>query len=198
MDNLNNNIDQVDNSKTTPSAEEMFSRLKAVNLRQFDINAIADELKGNHIWIPILAVPVSAVILALFTLLGAFLFDQPIVSFVITAVLLLWVGKELERSQEVFTLRARQEVVNRIADIEDGFGLLPHFKVFLPKRYRHMWQSVRKGHYIYIEQYVQAIALLQDQLEAKRFIKVWHISHPEIDPERISTSVEAPETIDVS
>ncbi|GKT12667.1 MAG: hypothetical protein ISEC1_P1646 [Thiomicrorhabdus sp.] len=195
MDNINN-TDPVGEAKTTPSAEEMLQRLKAVDLGQFDINSITDQLKGKRIWIPILVVPISAVILALFTLLGAFLFDQPILSFVVTASLLYWIGKELERSQEVFVLKARQEVVNRIADIEEGFGLLPHFQVFLPERYRHLWQSVRKGHYIYIEQYLQAIALLQDKLEAERFIKVWHISHPETDPEKVAALAEESDTVE--
>ena len=169
-------------AKQTPSAEEMLQRLMAVRLIELDTDTVADELKGNRIWIPILTVPISAVFLALFTLLGAFLFDRPIVSFVVTAVLLYWIGKELERSLESYIYKARQEIVNRIADIEEDFGLLPHFQHFLPKRFRHLWQSVRKGQFIYIEQYAQAISLLQNKLEAERFIEVWHITHPETDP----------------
>ena len=191
-ENIENSEWLEEDQKKTPNAEEMIQRLMSVNLGQFDISTVADELKGNRIWIPILTVPVSAVILALFTLLGAFLFDQPIVSFVVTAAILFWIGKELERSQEAFTLKARQEVVNRIADIEEGFGLLPHFQTFLPKRYRHLWQSTRKGHYIYIEQYAQAIALLQDKIDHEKFAAVWHIVHPETDPESDETLEDNP------
>lgn len=167
----------------TPRAEEILKRLYDVDLSDLDLELVGDQLKGNRIWIPILTVPVSAVILALFTLLGTFLFDQPLISFVITAALLLWIGNMLENSQNVYTYKAREEVRQRIADIEEGFGLLPHFQSFLPKRYRHLWQSVRKGNYIYIEQYVQAIDLLQNKLEPEKFTKIWHIKFPETDPE---------------
>ena len=167
----------------TPSPQEMLTRLHQVDPNDFDIKAIANQLKGNNIWISILALPVSATILAVFTLLGAFLFDSPIISFLVTAALLFWVGKLFDHQQKNYTIAARQVVMQRIANIEKGFGLLPHFKAFLPEKYRHLWQSVRKGNYLYIEQYVQAILLLQKKLDPEKFTAIWYLTYPETDPE---------------
>ncbi len=166
-----------------PTPQEMLDRLYQIDPKDFDIQAIANQLKGNKIWISILTLPVSATVLALFTLLGAFLFDSPVISFLITAALLFWVGKLFDNQQKIYTIAARQEVMQRIANIEEGFGLLPHFKVFLPEKYRHLWQSVRKGNYLYIEQYIQAILLLQKKLDPEKFTAIWYLSYPETNPE---------------
>ncbi len=166
-----------------PSPQEMLTRLHQIDPKDFDIKTIADQLKGNKVWVSILTLPVSATLLAVFTLLGAFLFDSPIISFLITAALLFWVGKLFDNQQQIYTIAARQEVMQRIANIEEGFGLLPHFKAFLPEKYRHLWQSVRKGNYIYIEQYVQAILLLQKKLDSEKFTAIWYLTYPEIDPD---------------
>ncbi len=170
-------------SERIPSPQEMLTRLHQVDPKDLDIKTIADQLKGNKVWISILTLPVSATLLAMFTLLGAFLFDSPIISFLITAALLFWVGKLFDNQQQIYTIAARQEVMQRIANIEEGFGLLPHFKSFLPEKYRHLWQSVRKGNYIYIEQYVQAILLLQKKLDPEKFTAIWYLTYPEIDPD---------------
>ncbi|MGM0541645.1 MAG: hypothetical protein ACQEQR_04330 [Pseudomonadota bacterium] len=176
---------QFDSEQTqqTPSPQEMLRRLNQVDPKHFDVKAIEEQLKGKKIWIYVLTLPVSAVLLAVFTLLGTFLFDQPIISFLLTAALLFWIGKMFDNQQYRYKYAARQEVINRIAEAEQGFGLIPHFKNFLPSKYRHMWQSVRKGKYTYIEQYVQAIVLLQHKLEPEKFIRIWYLTYPETDPD---------------
>ncbi|WP_019556842.1 hypothetical protein [Thiomicrorhabdus arctica] len=174
---------ETEQTQPIPSPQEMLSRLNQVNPKYFDVKAIEDQLKGNKIWIYVLTLPVSAVLLAVFTLLGTFMFNQPIISFLITAALLFWIGKMFDNQQHRYKYAARQEVINRIAEIEQNFGLIPHFKNFLPSKYRHMWQSVRKGNYTYIEQYVQALVLLQHKLEPEKFIRIWHLTYPDIDSE---------------
>ncbi len=177
-----NNRDETQ-TETIPSPEEMLERLRQINPEDFNIQTIANDLKGNKVWVSILTLPVSTIILAVFTLLGAFLFDRPIISFLITAALLFWAAKVIDSQQKIYTIAARQEVMKRIASIEEGFGLLPHFKPFLPSKYRHLWQSVRRGNYIYIEQYIQAILLLQKKLDPEKFIAIWYLTYPETDPE---------------
>lgn len=170
-------------TEVIPSAQKMLERLNQIDSNDFNIKTIADGLKGNNVWVSILTLPVSTILLAVFTLLGAFLFDSPIISFLITAAVLFWVGKLFDNQQKIYTYAARQEVIQRIATIEEGFGLLPHFKPFLPQKYRHLWQSVRRGNYIYIEQYIQAILLLQKKLDAEQFSAIWYLTYPEIDPD---------------
>ncbi len=174
---------QFDTEQTQqpPSPQEMLTQLNQVNPKYFDVKAIEDQLKGKKIWIYVLTLPVSAVLLAVFTLLGTFIFDQPIISFVITAALLFWIGKMFDNQQHRYKYAARQEVINRIAETEQGFGLIPHFKNFLPSKYRHMWQSVRKGKYTYIEQYVQALVLLQHKLDPEKFSRIWYLTYPETE-----------------
>jgi len=174
----------VEQMQNIPSAEEMIRRLKNVDIQQFNIQTIATELKGNKIWVSILTIPVSAIILVLITLLGSFIFDQPIASFIVGAVILFWVSKMFEGQERNYRIAARHEVMRRIKQTEGDFGLIPHFKHFLPNKYRHLWQSLKKGHYQYIEQYVQAILLLQNKLDAEHFSRIWYLTYPEIDPER--------------
>ncbi len=179
---MDNQFDTEQNQQI-PSPQEMLTRLNQVNPKYFDLKAIEDQLKGNKIWIYVLTLPVSAILLVAFTLLGTFIFDQPILSFVVTAALLFWIGKMFDNQQHLYKYAARQEVINRIAETEQGFGLIPHFKNFLPNKYRHLWQSVRKGNYTYIEQYVQALVLLQHKLEAEKFTRIWYLTYPHLDPE---------------
>jgi len=171
------------NSDNVPTPEEMLQRLNAVDVQQYNMKNIADELKGNKIWVSILTIPVSTIILAVFTLIGTFVFDQPIISFIIAAAFLFWVSKMFENQERNYKIAARHEVINRIQQTEGEFGLLPHFKHFLPKNYRHLWQSLRKGNYTYIEQYVQAILLLQNKLEPEQFTRIWYLTYPELDPD---------------
>lgn len=166
-----------------PSPEEMLQRLNDVDIQKFNIETLANEMKGNKVWISILTIPVSAVILVAATLIGGFIFDSPIISFLLAAALLFWISKMFEGHERHFKMVARQEVINRIQQTEGEFGLIPHFKHFLPAKYRHLWQSVRKGNYVYIEQYVQAILLLQNKLDGQKFVKIWYMTYPEINPE---------------
>jgi len=172
------------NQTDIPSPEEMLQRLKNVDVQLFNIKTTANELKGNKIWVSVLTIPVSAILLVLITLFGSFMFDQPILSFIIAAALLFWVSKMFEGQETNYKIAARHEVMQRIKQTEGDFGLIPHFKHFLPNKYRHLWQSLKKGKYQYIEQYVQAILLLQNKLDADNFTRIWYLTYPEIDPER--------------
>ena len=166
-----------------PSPEEMLRRLNAVNVQTFNIEELANEMKGNKVWISILTIPVSAIILVAATLIGGFIFDSPIISFLLAAALLFWISKMFEGHERHFKMVARQEVIHRIQQTEGEFGLIPHFKHFLPTKYRHLWQSVRKGNYVYVEQYAQAILLLQNKLDGQKFTKIWYMTYPGINPE---------------
>ncbi|WP_237263147.1 hypothetical protein [Thiomicrorhabdus immobilis] len=185
MDQINENLEQI-----IPSPEEMLTRLKQIDVQQFNIDLVANQLKGNYIWVSILTIPVSALVLVVVTLLGSFIYDQPIVSFLLAAGLLFWVSKMLEFQERNFKFKARQEVMRRIAETEGSFGLIPHFKHFLPNKYRHLWQSVRKGKYHYIEQYVQAVLLLQNKLEPEKFRHIWYLTYPETDPDYVPSLEE--------
>jgi len=90
-----------------------------------------------------------------------------------------------ENQEHNYKIAARHEVIRRIAETEGEFGLIPHFKHFLPNKYRHLWQSLRKGQYHYIEQYVQAVLLLQNKLEEDQFTRIWYLTYPETDPEYV-------------
>lgn len=176
-------MEETDNIILPPQPEEMLSRLNKVDVQALNLPSIENELKGNRIWISILTIPISAIILVVATLLGSFIFDRPIISFLIAAGLLFWVSKMFETQERNFQFLARKEAMRRIEQIEGEFGLLPHFKHFLPTKYRHLWQSLNKGNYSYIEQYVQAILLLQNKLDAEQFIRIWYLTYPEIDPD---------------
>lgn len=162
-----------------PPPEEMLERLHAVDLTYFDSEKIFVEMKGKQVWISAMTIPVTVVILAIFTLIGTFVFDSPILSFAIGAGLMFWAAKFVDANDQNLRFAAHQEVIRRIAETEGEFGLIPHFKHFLPERYRHLWQSLRRGNYQYIEQYLQAVHLLQRKLEAEKFTKVWELKYPQ-------------------
>lgn len=183
MANDNLSTQASSDSVTPPSPEEMLQRLNNIDVQQFNIEEIAANLKGNRVWISILTIPVSAIFLVSATLIGGFVYDSPIISFLLAAGILFWISKMFEGQERNYELAARQEVMNRIKQLEGEFGLIPHFKPFLPSKYRHLWQSLRKGNYIYIEQYAQATLLLQKQLDPQKFTRIWYINYPEIDPE---------------
>lgn len=164
----------------TPSANEMLSRLRDVDTSIFDIKALADNLKGKHAWVFVLTMPLAAIILVSFTLIGTFVTGYFIASFLATALLLFVVGKMLDQFEKRFFYQARFQVMQRIQATEGEYGLIPHFKDFLPPKYRHLWQSLRKGRYAYIDQYIAAVTLLQNKLEDDKFRKIWEIRHPEL------------------
>ncbi|WP_082672125.1 hypothetical protein [Thiomicrospira sp. XS5] len=163
----------------TPTAEEMLERLHAVNLEDFNLQAITDELKGNNAWLFVLTMPITAILLVVFTLLGSFITGYFILSFIVSAGILFVIGKMIDQYEQKFRHQARLEVMRRIKEAETEEGLIPHFKDFLPKKYRHLWQSLKKQNYIYIEQYIAAITLLQQRLDSDKFIRIWRLKHPD-------------------
>lgn len=181
MQNLAPEPPPVEFDPSIPSAEEMLERLHSVDLNYFDSETIFNELKGKSVWISAMTIPVTLVTLSLFTFIGM-LFDQPIVGFVIAALLLFWISRLIDAKDQNLRFEAHNEVIRRIEETEGSFGLIPHFKHFLPNRYRHLWQSLRKGRYHYIEQYIQAVHLLQTKLENEKFIRIWQLKYPQFLP----------------
>ncbi|CAN8142580.1 SMODS and SLOG-associating 2TM effector domain-containing protein [uncultured Thiomicrorhabdus sp.] len=178
------NVNQRDAAVSNlPSPDELLQRLRAIDCEQLNIDKRMEEMRGQRVWFSALAIPVSALVLTIFTLIGTFAFDQPIPSFLIAAALLYWIGNMIDGQQRHLPIQARNEIMQQIAQMEGEQGLLPHFSYFLPKRYRHLWQSLRKGNYIYIEQYTQAVTLLQRSLDEQKFMKFWYLKHPESAPQ---------------
>jgi len=170
------NIDQI------PTAEAMLQRLRDIDLDAFNLSERELKLKGNKAWMNAFAIPISALFITLSTLIGTFVFNSPFISFGISAALAYIAGKMLEDYEHKIKVKAYHETIEYIKTTEGEFGLIPHFKHFLPKRYRHLWQSLRKGRYQYVKQYAQAAALLQDKIEEEKFIKVWHLQYPHLAP----------------
>ncbi|MGC9386143.1 MAG: hypothetical protein ACP5D0_04290 [Hydrogenovibrio sp.] len=168
---------------SVPTAEEMLERLHDVNLDDFDITAITDELKGKNAWLFVLTMPITAILLVLFTLIGTFATGYFIFSFIAAASVLFVIGKMIDQYEQKFRYQARLEVMERIKETETDEGLIPHFKDFLPKKYRHLWQSLKKHNYIYIDQYIAAVTLLQQRLDSEKFIRIWRLKHPETAPD---------------
>lgn len=189
--NTDNAPDQ-DFDPSIPSAQEMLQRLQEVDLDYFDHDQVFVELKGKQIWVSAMTIPVSVVILAIFTLIGTFAFDSPIISFAIAAALLFWIARMIDAKDNELRFYAHQEVIRRIGETEGEFGLVPHFKHFLPTRYRHLWQSLKKGNYQYIEQYLQAIHLLQTKLEHNKFIRIWELKYPQFLPPQDQEELQEP------
>lgn len=166
-----------------PTAERMLERLHQIDLDSFDIKTETDVLKGTHAWIFILTMPISALALVVFTLLGSFLTGYFIASFLATALIIFTIAQIIDTYEQKFRRQARLNVMKRIEETEDEIGLLPHFRDFLPQKYRHLWQSVRRKNFIYIDQYISAIKLLQQKLDEEKFIHIWHLKYPTTDPE---------------
>ncbi|KUJ71796.1 hypothetical protein [Thiomicrospira sp. WB1] len=176
---------QTDNDENTtdiPDAETMLKRLQTVNVDDFDLRTVTDEVKGNQAWLFAMTLPMSALLLVSFTLLGAFLSGHFVLSFLVTAFVVYGLGKLIDQYEQKFRYQARLEVMDRIRRAEGEFGLVPHFRDFLPKKYRHLWQSLRRYNYAYIDQYIAAIRLLQQRLDPDKFIRVWRLKYPETAP----------------
>lgn len=169
--------------KNLPSPDELLQRLREVDCEKFNVDKRMEMMRGKRVWFSAMAIPVSALFLTIFTLIGTFAFDQPIPSFLIAAALLYWIGSMIDGQQRHLPIQARHEIMQLIAETEGEQGLLPHFSYFLPKRYRHLWQSLRKGNYMYIDQYVQAVTLLQRSLDEQKFMKFWYLKYPEGAPQ---------------
>ncbi|WP_051453364.1 hypothetical protein [Hydrogenovibrio kuenenii] len=173
-----------------PTAEEMLTRLQQVNLDDLDLANLTEEVKGNQAWLFVMTMPVSALILVIGTLLGTFLTGYFIASFIISAAIIFIIGQMLDQYERKFKGLARLEAIRRIEALEGEYGLIPHFHDFLPTKYRHLWQSVRRKNFIYIEQYIAAIRLLQNKLDLEKFIYIWRLKHPETDPNYVPEEEE--------
>ncbi|BBN59089.1 hypothetical protein [Hydrogenovibrio marinus] len=165
-----------------PTAEEMLERLHDVELGDLDLKQLTEEAKGNQAWLFVMTMPVSALFLVIVTLLGTFLTGYFIASFIIGATFVFLIGQMLDQYERKFKNLARIEAMKRIEAVEGEYGLLPHFNDFLPTKYRHLWQTVRRKNFIYIEQYIAAMKLLQNKLDREKFIYIWRLKHPETDP----------------
>ena len=192
---LNESEDQIEkdsqaNANDFPSAESMLARLNSVNIEAFDIQLKMDELKGKWNWIFVLTMPISALLLVSLTLLGLFFADSFVISFIISSGIVFSIAKVIDGYEQQYRSLARKHIMKTIAEIEDDIGLIHNFKEFLPKKYRHLWQCVRKKNFIYIEQYTTAIRLLQSKLEHEKFIKLWHFKYPMTDPEYVRDKLE--------
>lgn len=166
-----------------PTAERMLQRLMQVDLNQFDIKTETEVLKGSHAWLFVLTMPISALLLVIFTLLGSYLTGYFIASFLATAVFIYTVAQMIDNFEQKFRRQARLNVMKNIETTEGEIGLLPHFRDFLPPKYRHLWQSVRRKNFIYVDQYIAAITLLQTKLDQEKFIYIWRLKYPTTDPE---------------
>lgn len=167
----------------TPTAEVMLERLNNINIADLDVITNMDLLKGKWNWLFILTMPISAIFLVSVTLFGLFIGDNFIISFVIGALIIYAIAKVIEGYEQQFKIQARHNIMQKIAMIESDFGLIHHFKDFLPVKYRHLWQSVRNKNFMYIAQYSIAIKLLQNKLDHKKFSDLWLLKNPISDLE---------------
>ena len=168
-----------------PTADEMLNRLNAVDLDIFDLKQREETLKGKVAWVSALTIPISAIIITTVVLLTVFLSQSMVytlIAFAITSMLLMIIAKSLESAERQAKYQAYQMTIQDIKNIEGEYGLIPHFRHFLPERYRHLWQSLRKGDYQHIKQYAQAVAMLQDRLEEEKFTHIWHLEYPQLAP----------------
>lgn len=170
----------ADLKPSVPSAEKILSDLQAVDIEYFNLKTVEDEVRGNRIWINTLTIPVTALSLVILTFLGAWISGHLFISFAVSAGLLFFIGKLFESYDQQIKWDARKEVERRIAETEGDFGLIVHFKSFLPTRYRHLVQSLKRERYLYIDQYVHAVSLLQKKLDHEKFTQAWHMVHPEL------------------
>jgi hypothetical protein len=164
----------------TPSAEILLERLNAIDPEAFSALKHEQELKGRNLWLNTFAMPISAIILCFVTLTGAFVFDRPFISFGLAAAAIYFAAKLIQQYEMRIKIQAFQNMMDQVKNYEGDYGLIPHFQAFLPERYRHLWQSLRKGDYQYVKQYQQAVVMLQNQLDHDKFIHFWLIQHPEL------------------
>lgn len=179
-----------------PTPEEMLTKLHSIDTELLNLIEAENLLRGKLVWINILTAPVAMVLLALFTLFGYMVIGYLIPSFIVSALLIFMVSKAFDNYDREIKLNARREIEGRIKDIEDEFGFIIHFEMFLPTRYRHLVQTLKRRKYYYIEQYIQAINLLQNKLDAEKFTEAWHRVYPETKPveeELGSAAEETPE-----
>jgi len=166
-----------------PTAEEMLERLYAVDIEQFDLKTITLELMGNKAWLFVSVLPISAILLALLTFISYYFSGYFVISFIISAMLVYTFGLIMGHYERQYKQVAFAEAMRRVAETEGEFGLLIHFKNFLPPKYRYLIKCLKEGVYTYTKQYQNAILLLQSKLDPDKFTRVWYLTYPEIAPE---------------
>lgn len=171
-----------DEDDAIPNAQTMLTRLHEIDLADYDIKKVEEQIRGDRVWINTLTIPIAMLSLVLFTFLGAWISGHLTLSFLVSAGLIFFVGKMFESYDKQVKWDARRETERRIAETEGEFGLLVHFKPFLPTRYRHLIQSLKRRRYLYIEQYIQAINLLQRKLDHDKFTQAWYMVYPHLKP----------------
>ncbi|MBF6057178.1 MULTISPECIES: hypothetical protein [Thiomicrorhabdus] len=167
-----------------PTADQMLNRLYAIEPNSFETERIAENLRGKRNWISAFTIPVSAILLVSMTLIGTFLSDRFVVSFLISALLVYWIGKIVEFYDKSFDRKARIQVLNHIAETETDYAFLPHFKSFLPNKYQHLVRALSKQNFFYIVPYAKAIQHLQRHLDHDAFRSYWHLSYPQTKPQQ--------------
>jgi len=173
-----------------PTAEEMLERLYAVDIEQFNLKTVTLEQMDKKAWLFLSVLPISAILLALLTFLGYYFSGYFVISFIISALLVYTFGLIMEHYERHYKQLAFAETMRRIAETEGDFGLLIHFKDFLPPKYRYLIQCLKEGIYTYTKHYQNAILLLQNKLEPEKFTKIWYLKYPEIAPEKDETEEE--------
>ncbi len=163
-----------------PAADELLARLNAIDLKQLDIEEVSAQMLGPWKWARVLVMPVGALLLFLFTWLLSALSGYLIPSFILVVVLLIFLGRLLDRYEHALKLQARQAIEQRIAEIEGESGLLIYFRDFLPKKYKPLLKALEQGFYGYIPQYIEAVKLLHAQLDPIKFQTWWLIKREQL------------------
>lgn len=164
-----------------PSAKVLLDRINSVDTTQFELKRVEQDIMGNKVWVNALTIPVTMVSLVVFTFLGAWFSGYIFISFIVSAFFVFIIGKLFEGYENQFKWQARQEVERRISETEGSEGLIIHFKSFLPTRYRHLIQCLKKGNTQYIDQYIQAVSILQRKLDKQKFTHAWQLAYPETE-----------------
>lgn len=166
-----------------PTADEMLERLYAVDIEQFNLKTVTLELMGNKAWLFVSVLPISAILLALLTFISNYFSGYFVISFIISAMLVYTFGLIMGHYERQYKQLAFAETMRRIAETEGEFGLLIHFKDFLPPKYRYLIKCLKDGVYSYTKHYQNAILLLQTKLDPDKFTRIWYLKYPEIAPE---------------
>ncbi len=163
-----------------PTAEALLERLKSIDLTKLDMDEVFSELLGDWKWARVFVMPVGALLLFLFTWALSGLFGHIVPAFALSAVIIIFLGKLIDRYERAMKLQARKVIEQRIAEIEGETGFLIYFQDFLPKKYKPLIKALQKGFYGYIPQYVEAITLLREQLDPVKFQTWWLIKRDKL------------------
>lgn len=166
------------------TAQEMLQKINSIDTDTLDVQKLANELKGKNQLYFSLVMPVALLLIVLLTFIAYLITTNIIISFFVASLIVILLGKLATQHETKYSNKARILIIQRISEYETDAGILTHFKEFLPKRYRHLWQCLKKGNYRFIEQYISAVQLLQSKLDAQQFIKVWDIKNPPPIPEK--------------